>query len=260
MTSVNRVRVGLFVVTVLALGFNVWFFRPLPHESKRDGRKPNPNKVKFPAITPESGFYPHDMRGKPIGNPEKTIADMHLMHQKMLIFRRLHGKMPKGFKELSDDLESNHKAYGVSDPVTAFNMFKNPDMKNHDMWFEFPNPVDVIAYTSYKSRPDGTPLGTSPSVGTRDVFTFTDMYFHRNAGLMPDNTWKEEHTGFYLVLWEDGEVEKVTPEKVRFVYPTLAGPPECFPGQAGLPEKTYNYTEFWTLAMKNSPVKYAGGK
>ncbi len=49
--------------------------------------------------------------------------------------------------------------------------------------------------------------------------------------------------GFYLVLWEDGEIARVSPDQVRYMSPRLTTYRECFPGQGGVPAQTYTYQE-----------------
>ncbi len=68
--------------------------------------------------------------------------------------------------------------------------------------------------------------------------------------------------GFYVVLWDDGSVEKIPYYQRLYVPKPNSEWVMAFPGQAGLPKNTLTYDQFYTqvIRFKESPRGSVGGK
>ncbi len=243
-------------VAVLGIGialitFSVWkarrqpFMYASPHVSGRTQTK------SLPAIPP-TGWAENDTQGIVPGNPQHTMDDMQRMYQMLQVYRRLNnGKLPDNAhgKSLVSDIILHPKEYGFTtgDQIKAFLL--NPDMKYADGHQKDPQPESTFPYSFPVTRPDGTAKDGPKATGTRDVLAYTDMYFHRNIRNFKDKPATNNPVGFYLVLWDDGQVEKVPYDKVEFTQPEARAMGSftqtlVFPGEAGAPSRTVTYAEY----------------
>ena len=118
----------------------------------------------------------------------------------------------------------------------------NPDNRYADNNTARQDPGNTITYMVQGKRLDGSPVGGSKKLGERDVLAFTETYFHQNVvnqNLPQHDTMNP--VGFYLVLFDDGSVEKVTWDKIRLVRQGNSTNASAifkygFPTQVGVPD------------------------
>lgn len=235
-------RALLLISVIAAILFGVFWFRSPSGVRLAEARE----TAGTPDTIPPEGYCFNDTKGEVPGNPERAVRAMELLYQKMLVYKRLHGRFPNNDirPRLAEDMMKNTQEYGLDNPRQASLLFRNPDMKNADLYRTFPEPVAVDPFLRPGKRPDGKPVGAPKPAGTRDVLAFSNIYFFRNECVFPDHRITRNPVGFYLVLWEDGQVEKVPHDQVRYTYPQPGPFAECFPGQAGVPMQTFAYVDY----------------
>lgn len=88
---------------------------------------------------------------------------------------------------------------------------------------------------------------------TRDVLAMTDIYFHKNTRYPPTGAPSWNPVGFFLVLWDDGEVTRVPYDKV--LRSNLPGGAQmyAFPGQAGVPSTAVKFSERFKRLRRRGP-------
>ena len=233
-------RLSLLVIGLLAIGGNFWLMRAKQTQMLRP---PRTTRKKPLVIPPEGLATSPDTNGGVPGNPNRTIADMKRLFNEIGLYQKRHnGEYPaiEDGKDIDDDRVDNFKAYGYNDPSEAIKAFHNPDMKYSDMAHGSPQPETYFPYMMWSKRPDGTRIGSPKQAGTRDVLAYTDIYYHENIRLYKGDVTTTKPVGFYLVLWEDGDVTKVPYQDVQYAPPKPTGnggatQKVVFPGQAGAP-------------------------
>lgn len=200
-----------------------------------------------PVAIPAEGLSFNDWKGKIPGHPEKTAENMKQLYREVQIYRQRHNGQypnPQQREILLDDMAHHPQEYGFQNPVEAMTAHRNPDMRFADRTFQQSNPEDTDPFIVSGNRQDGALVGSPKRQGTRDVVAWTDIYFHQNLRLYHGDKTTVSPVGFYLVLWDDGQVSKVNWKDVRFV-PNGVPFQEFFPGQAGEPaSKTLSWDEY----------------
>ncbi len=246
MKTTDRWRIALFAVTIAAIGFNIWFFRPPDPVAER------PTKVgDIPDPIPPEGYCMNQRFKNVKLNPDKTIQQMRDFYKRMNIYKSRHGIMPTSYGMIRGDIKQNPSLYGYKDFKEAVLSNYNADVYVSDSHFTEDTKTIIQAYRVCELRPDGTKIGSPHALGTRDVLAFSNIYHFGDVCLFPNGKSTGNPTGFYLLLWEDGEVSRVPFDQVRYVYPQIEGAgAECFPGQTGVPTTTYTASE-WSLKIKS---------
>ena len=243
MKIADRWRIALFAITISAISFNIWFFRPRQTEEKpptRDGDVPD-------IIPPDGWCMNQRFKGVKL-NPDMLDKRLNNLYKEMELYKSRKGSYPDGELELNKDMRENPSVYGYKSGFEGYKKMamrnQIPDMKYSDSHFRDSSGTITAPYYLIQRRPDGTNNGTPHSPRTRDVLAYSDIYFYQDSCILPNGKTNNNPTGFYMVLWDDGEVSKIPYDKVRFVYPQLAGSPaQCFPGQTGVPSTTYTQSE-----------------
>ncbi len=239
--KIERWRGVLFVVALLAIGINLWIFRPMDQRNspplKSGGR---------PKVIPPEGWC-HNQRFKTAKlNPEGLVKQLQDLFKEMQLFQSRHGTRPRSALELHRDIRANMSVYGFRDVKSVFTRNYQPDMQYADYHFADPPGTVAEPFVWVVRRPDGGEIGGPHRTGERDTLAYSDIYYYGDACLFPNGKMTKHPTGFYLVLWEDGEVTRVPFDQIRFAYPQRENAPsECFPGQAGVPSVTYTEAELW---------------
>ena len=238
---------------------------PTPHPTRPDDRQiafpgqaglPPPAQIRHLVAVPppakrQSAAYNFTW-GKIPGNPEKAVAQLQQIYQWGQTYRTRHGgAYPRGSTDFLMDVANHPQAYGIAvgDGTSVFRKLQNPDVR----YAEASLGQKMIPFILFPPRFDGQALGSPKPAGTRDVLASTAMYVLTN--------WKHGiptgDVGFYLVLWDDGTVERVPPSQ-KLIVPLAGlvgksmtraalrraardGKAEWtygFPGQAGLPGNT----------------------
>ena len=207
-----------------------------------------------------------DTGGQVPGNSAKTIEDMKRIHAFVGIYRAKHGSNPNTCSVLMEDIGKRPSDYGMKSWREAESIFLNPDTRYSDMGSMRENPNSSYPYAIYTSRLDGTPYSGPKAPGTRDISVMTDLYVHSNVRHFRGSRSTSNPVGFYLVVWDDGQAEKIPYDKVLHVpLPDQGDGPKRYlfalPGQAGVPAGALSYDEIYKeIGWKKAPRGEAGAK
>ncbi len=235
----------------------------------------------------------YDTQGKVPGDPQNAVSDLKRIYQVIQTFKKLHGLLyPRGpftadadasTSLLSSDLtgkrrngllmvnpfilqpeaEFNLSSYGFKSRDEVQALFRNPDLRFSDSASTRENWRNTEAYqiavlNDPFQRLNGT-LTNSPKLpGTRDVLLYTSTYYHKN--IHRGNGITMHPVGFYVVLWDDGQVEKIPYQKQLWA-PSRMSPGYYLPafrGQAGLPKHTLTYDQYFNQ-LRFQPKLDPGG-
>ncbi|MDQ3815516.1 MAG: hypothetical protein M3347_16490 [Armatimonadota bacterium] len=191
------------------------------------------------------------------GDPANCQRILNLIYKLINIYRTRHdGAYPSTLLDVRKDARANAKVYGFDSLEQLWQATRNPDNQYADDQFIRQSPNLGSTIVSDK-RFDGNPLGGPKPQGTRDVLAFTEIYVHRNARLSPEKKFIRNPVGFYLVLWDDGQVERVAYDQVIYA-PSPDGFSPVFRGQTGIPANCLSYEEFETQFVRGSQASVIG--
>ena len=214
---------------------------------------------------PSDGFAANDTKGLVPGNPEngrKQLTRLFALYQK---YKTLHGTMPPEVVVLTMDILKQPKQYGFTNHNGLAEYLANPDHKYSDDAGQRGN-AHYLNFGSSPTRPDKTPVFGPKPAGQRDVLAYTTFYIHNNQRDFPGRRTTLNPVGFYQVLWDDGQVEDVPYDKLRYwIVEQRGSNSKCaqgFAGQAGIPTHTMSYDDYWTKIARwdTAPRGSAGGK
>ncbi len=198
------------------------------------------------------------------GYPANGVEDLKKIYAMFTIYRSKHGTFPaQGTRTLFKDASARPQEYGLRSRAEVEAIFLNPDTRYAE---NVPGPMDgYIPYAFFARRPDGSPVGAPKKPGTRDVLAHTSIYVRKNIRYNKLSTMRPE--GVYLVLWEDGQVEQLSYNRLLFVpepggrlaKEMQRGLPfravmdkvksgrfrHAFPGQAGVPAPVVTFDEYY---------------
>jgi len=187
------------------------------------------------------------------GNVANGIKDLDSIYKALTTYRVRHqGMYPQKMVQLGIDIGTNAKEYGFSDPLSVRNELSNPDAQYSDNPSYRESPEVTIPYLLDGNRFDGAKVGSPKLIGTRDALAYAYLYRYeqeRSKG----SRQKFNPRGYYLVLWDDGGVEKVPFDNVLNVYDGQ-GFKYAFRGQAGVMSNIVTYEESAWLTSKGKQV------
>lgn len=225
-----------------------------------------PTKPVKRVVPPPQKYVAYDFTwAKVPGHPEKAEAQLKRIYGWLTTYHKLNGETyPSNLDVLMGEMRVDPAGYGISeaDAKSLFDQFTNPDTR---YTFMRTNGARTIPYHMQTTRLDGTALGSAKAPGMRDALAWTDMYVHQN--------WRKgiptTQIGFYLVLWDDGTVERIPWNAILWVpyvpeqqLPTrpvtaafvdaarknhFASWTHAFPGQAGVPANALSDTQYHHL-------------
>lgn len=248
-------RVSLLLLTAALVGFQ-WRFRTAQTQTAQAAQKTQ-EQLQFAdweaKIPLRGGRALNDTGGKVLGNPHNAIEDLKRLYQLMAIYREKHnGKSPTTTMELLLAARQQPKEYGFRDKNHVEEAFLNPDTRYAD---NVPTRRFAHRHSPYNisdKRPDGTLAGGPKPAGTRDVIASADLYFHRNIRHFRGERSTENPVGFYLVLWEDGEIQKIPYSEQIYARAPKGKFAFGFAGQAGIAPNSLSYDEWYrNLGWKN---------
>lgn len=236
----RKMWVGLLLCLLLLIGF--FYMR---------GR----SSAQFPKARyiPPEGAAENEVGDKIPGNPAKTIEDMKRLYEVINIYRSRHGGQ---IGDLPGDYINNPQVYGFKDVLEAAHAFYNPDVRYSDAAYEREaqaRGTTVVPYATYNTRPDGTPLGAPKPPGTRDLLASCRLYFHMNARDFDGDRQTIKPIGFYLLLWDDGAIEKMPWHKMLYVPKGGGEFGFAFPGQPNIPANAMNYVDYYRKVVRREP-------
>lgn len=215
-----------------------------------------------PPAPPDAGPPDYFTGDKVPGDPANEVKIMKRYFECIQIYRKNHdGSYPDvkgaaGF--LEDEIIKHPTDYGfdeiknptyIQDLQKVIRTFVNPDTKYADhIGLIDLDKVSVILTQMHKKRWDGTALGSPKQDGTRDILAQTSLYFHPNGPGLKHTGRPPNPVGFYMVLWDDGEIEKIPYDQVLYVPINEDSPngfewQEAFRGELGLPWDCFTYSE-----------------
>ena len=128
--------------------------------------------------------------------------------------------------------------------------FDNPDTWLTDERVD--KPVNANVHVNpyfFPFRPNGS-ARCEPKSGTgRDILAMTDVYVHLNGRTLRGDITTFKPIGFFMVLCDDGTIEKIPYEQARFAKSeTKYGAAAMFPGQYGIEKvETVSFAEYYHL-------------
>lgn len=179
--------------------------KAMPEEPPRPVK---PTKPTVRVVPPPQKYVAYDFTWAQVpGNPENAVAQMKRIFGWLTVYRCTHDKRyPPSpiFSQLYTDMVNDPVTYGFPEGAREAieQAFANPDTRYTNMR----NMSKLLTpYHASHTRMDGTAIGDPKAPGTRDVLAETDMYVQQN--------WRKGiptmQIGFYLVLWDDGSVERI---------------------------------------------------
>jgi len=188
------------------------------------------------------------------GNTANGVQDLKSIYELIGKYRiRKQGDYPATMSNLIEDIVVNLENYGLHEDLDLRDKLSNPDVQYSDNPAERRSPRVVVPYVINGRRPDGTEVGTPKPIGTRDVLCYTDLYVYRGERA---NTSRQFYNprGYYLVLWDDGQVEKVPFDRSLNVVVAGTFYDASFIGQPGMPPNIVTYEEQGQFAIGNEPL------
>jgi hypothetical protein len=223
--------------------------------------------TKKPTVSPEDVIPAQgraaeiDTKGLVPGNPDNAVQDMKQLRALMRTYQENNKKLPKDFNALWLDMRRNPQSYGYNSIEEAQHIYTNPDSRYSDFRFLREEPDFYSPYTIQSTRPDGTPLSNPKTPGKRDILIYTDIYVHQNIRHYPGERSTSNPVGFFLVMWDDGQIEKIPYDRQLYVPVDKNTWNFAVPGQAGVPANALTYDQFYQkLGARKGPRGKAGGK
>jgi hypothetical protein len=166
-------------------------------------------------------------RGSEEIHPEEAESDFRSVYAALDAFRREKKRLPTAKPELLDFAKQKGLALTSEDFVSV-------DVRKSDSYAQ-----GMHDHLDYRmdwrgSRPKGERKPAFPKAGEKDAWLTTDIFVRSNTTLYPDMTAKNNPSGFFLVLWSDGSVERIRQEDQVWVAES-DGFTSYFPGQTGVP-------------------------
>jgi len=197
------------------------------------------------------------------GNPDNEVNVLKRVYKYLQIYRQTHdGDFPdKKSGGLFGDIYNHFSNYGFKTLDEAAAATDNPDTVYADSADARKYPDKTIIIGIFPNRFDGSPFGSPKPSGTKDVWASSNIYNHLNPPDFNNGRKNLNPVGFYMVLWDDGEVQKVPYDQILYA-PIGSGPRynPAYPGQAGVPWDSVTYAEFKTgmsaEALTLPPIGY----
>ena len=239
--SAFRIGLSACLVLIIAAVYLQFLLRKVDHRPLKPGGA--------------ARFDNPDTHGKVPGNPAKAERQMRKLYRAVKVFRSRHGgRFPATGIELINDIE-RRGAYQLE-----LDALENRDCKYPDQAPLRAGSGRCFPYYISGRRPDGSQLGGDKPPGTKDVVAWTDLYFHWNFNHPPHKIGSMSPVGFYLVLWDDGQVARVPYEKVLFYPAGVNGWGFAFPGQAGVPGRTETFDQRNRYVRRRAPTPEPEGE
>jgi hypothetical protein len=200
--------------------------------------------------------HPENAKQWQLGDPKNGIEDLKSIYRYINIYRSRHdGQYPSSDTEVfltALSLLSERKIPFAEGFEKATLELANPDSRFADSPILRRAPNEVMPYYVTNKRPNGDLIGSPKTIGTRDVLSYTGIYYHPNGQRTP-NGMSPNPNGFYLVLWDDGQVTLIPYDEILYVSQDSKTLTITFPGQAGVPDRIMSYQEYWKNLANLSP-------
>jgi hypothetical protein len=190
------------------------------------------------------------------GDLNNGIEDLKRIYQIITIYRtRNNGEYPINAQALRNDIAKNPTSYGFKSFLEARSVFTNPDSIFAEGLATTKEEAEKLwVYELYGNRPDKSGLGSSKTVGTKDVLAFTTIYFRMNIQYLTDGRAVPNPEGVFLVLWSDGSIEKVPYDETLYTPHGVNKYRSAFKGQAGVLFNFISWNEFYFDLLDFVPI------
>jgi len=190
-----------------------------------------------PAIPPEGLVV--NPKGVDLGDPENAVKDFRRIYSAMDAYRRQTNRLPS----LGELLDFSKPLAGVQLTKDDFNV---PDAHLADGYVEGNQNLSTFMFAYRMPRPNGAPKPAFPAPGERDVWLVATDYTRNNQVLRRDRTADFDFKGVYVVLWSDGQIDKIDAGDARFA---MKGPSGnlVFAGEAGAPKDTRSLKDIYSV-------------
>ena len=238
-------RLGKIVAIAFVIIGTLAFLRVHKQQSRFDAQL---------AALPSANYIEYDTHGLVPGTPMRTEKQMRILFDVEHTYKKLHGGVyPPNASALVSSLYSNCHDYGFANLDQVDRVIKNSDWQFSDKWAPYhtaspdARSSSIVPYVIPSSRPDGSSLMASAAPGTKNVLMYTDMYCHMNRHWISKIRSTITPSGFWIVLWDDGTVQRIPYKNVLYVRNgTTPGDFGIgFRGQAGLPENVRTFEEVY---------------
>ena len=203
----------------------------------------------------EPDYYTGD---KVPGDPANEVKIMQLYYKCIQIYRKNHGGNYPEYEKggfLFDEVLKHPTDYGFPETKKTTNIqeFFRPFVNIDNQYTDFMGgkfQAGMIDTMMPKGRHDGTAFDSPRPEGTRDMLAMASLYYHGNWPTSKSIHRRSNPVGFYMVLWDDGEIEKIPYDQVLYVTVPIKDAPSgygyqvAFRGEAGLPWNCFTYNEY----------------
>jgi hypothetical protein len=232
---------------------------------------PAKNSFTSPAVIPPEGWMPNDTQGRVPGNPDEEVKDLKTIHAMIGLYQvRQNGQFPDGAGKLIRDANMFPGAYNLKSQAEVADIFTNPDYRFADNPLAKDTTHKVTLYQIKSKRLDNSLVGSAKPAETKDVWAWSGTYVHDNMRVFPKGRSLLNPVGFYMVLWADGQIQKVPYDEMiygRNLRPAPDGKGRnnpisgvAFPGQAGVLPDCHTFDEHYVQflgypgALRGKPV------
>lgn len=237
--KVRVVAVGGGILALAGVGAIVGWNRPQwPERTEEYGRH-----------IPRSGLVLNPEGRSNPGEPLEAERDLKEVYRGLVAYIERNGKFP-----MPGELAGSDEKPGL----LARDLFKLPDIDFSDYGSsKEPNATYAFAYRA--PRFDMTPKPVRPAAGERDVWMYTDAYVRRNTTVFRDGTRTMDPQGAYVVLWSDGQIERIHPLDVVWTGPDHDRIMR-FPGEPGTETSAKNAVTERNRLLESDGIRLVGSE
>ena len=200
---------------------------------------------------PDGGRLKYPQAANP-GDPMNAVKDFKRMYWALNEYRKRHKKLPSPM-ELQDT--SKELLPGVK---LVPEDFENPDnvYRESEAEQEKLPPPYTLSFGSLP-RPDiGSPALSNPPIdgwdrpvfstkGEKYPWAHTTIYARSNARIFRNGRTTYHHTGFHIVLWSDGSIEKIPESKILLQPLSESSWRTFYPGDARVGKDAFPKSKQW---------------
>ena len=200
---------------------------------------------------PANGVAENDTQNGIPGKPSETMAKAAVIFKNIETYRRSHGgKYPADAAAMIGDAVNNFGQYSQASGQDALHIYESADNRYSDDPRKRAS-ESVIPWVICAERPDGGSLNDPKPPATKDVLAYTSLYYHEQIRRFNGLKDTVRPVGFYIVVWDDGRVERIPYQDVLYVLrPGTNQTYKGFSGEAGVPPTALTFAEHYKGIQK----------